>query len=339
MCDRTQEFLQCASLAGAKVARIPEVPKTKTAFHDAAADIARGVHRTSLVLNKLTKLVRRQGLFDDPTEEINNLIFRIKQDLDELNTKCDSAQQYVDGKKKSLGDKNQLTTHNGKVVSHLKTDLMNATKDFKTVLEMRSCKMKESQQRKVQLTGNATVSPMRQFSASSLVQSAQKTNLLNQNQKYAPMNVDDSGGAHSSGKTMGGVASPYNSVSTTANNDFLEEGNNGINDYSMQQSQQLLLAPPAASMYYDTRVQAVTEVEKTIGELGTLFKRLATMISEQQELVERIDDDVEQAVSNSDRAHMLLVDAYNKASSNRALYTKLGAIFAIFILFFILFLM
>ena len=34
--------------------------------------------------------------------------------------------------------------------------------------------------------------------------------------------------------------------------------------------QQLLLAPPTASMYYESREKAVTEVEKTIGELGTL---------------------------------------------------------------------
>lgn len=88
-------------------------------------------------------------MFDDPTEEINNLIFRIKQDLDELNTKCDSAQQYVDTKKLGL----QLTNHNGKVVSQLKTDLMHTTKDFKTVLETRASKMKESQLRKVVLTG------------------------------------------------------------------------------------------------------------------------------------------------------------------------------------------
>ena len=180
MCDRTSEFLQCVDrVAGSSVAivkkRVGEAPKTRTAFHEAASDIAKGVHRTSAVLNKLTKLVRRQGLFDDPSEEINNLIFRIKQDLDELNTKCDTAQQFVDVRKQSSNDKNQLASHNGKVVSQLKTDLMHATKDFKTVLETRASKMKESQQRKVILTGNATVSPMRQFSASA-AQSAQKMN-------------------------------------------------------------------------------------------------------------------------------------------------------------------
>jgi syntaxin 5 len=71
------------------------------------------------------------------------------------------------------------------------------------------------------------------------------------------------------------------------------------------QHQQLLLAPIAETQYYDQREKAVSEVEKTIGELGTLFKRLATMISEQQEMVERIDEDVENSISNADRAHAL----------------------------------
>lgn len=251
MCDRTQEFFQCASSAGStagKLGRHHEVPKTKTAFHDAAAEIARGVHRTSSVLNKLTKLVRRQGLFDDPTEEINNLIFRIKQDLDELNTKCDSAQQYVDGKKRALGDQNQATSHNGKVVSQLKTDLMHATKDFKTVLEMRSSKMKESQQRKVELTGNATVSPMRQFAAST-AQSAGK-------RSQQPS-------AAAAGKALASLPSPYSSMATAGEQDFLEGGKtSGLGMGGDYMQQQLLLAPPAASQYYESREKAVTEVKR-----------------------------------------------------------------------------
>ena len=54
------------------------------------------------MLTKLTQLVKRQGLFDDPTEEINNLIFRIKEDLGELNSKCDRAQEFVDDKKRQM---------------------------------------------------------------------------------------------------------------------------------------------------------------------------------------------------------------------------------------------
>lgn len=62
MCDRTQEFLQCVDLTGGVGNGIVTVKKrvsdvtTRTAFHDAASDIAKGVHRTSGSLMKLTKV-------------------------------------------------------------------------------------------------------------------------------------------------------------------------------------------------------------------------------------------------------------------------------------------
>jgi hypothetical protein len=89
MCDRTSEFLQCTGQSKGLNKPKPkasnhEVVKTRTAFNDAASDIAKGIHRASGALSKLTKLVQRQGLFDDPTQEINNLVVRIKQDLDEV---------------------------------------------------------------------------------------------------------------------------------------------------------------------------------------------------------------------------------------------------------------
>ena len=337
MCDRTSEFLQCANRAAGPSAatlkkRVGEAPKTRNEFHEEASEIAKGVHRTSGILNKLTKLVRRQGLFDDPTEEINNMVFRIKQDLDELNVKCDSAQKYVDSKKKILGDKNQLTSHNGKVVSQLKTDLMHATKDFKTVLETRASKMKETQHRKVALTGNATLSPMRQFSATA-AQSAQKAQNGNPSLKH-PMRMD--GQKEGLNPMSIGSPSPYNNGSALT--EFSGPDNLGGNEFA-QQNQQMMFAPLAVNQYYESRVVAVTEVEKTIGELGAIFKKLSDMILEQRELVERIDEDIETAGEEMTKAGDLLHRALTEANKNRALYTKIGALLALFTLFFVLFLM
>ena len=259
-------------------------------------------------LNKLTKLVRRQGLFDDPTEEINNLIYRIKQDLDDLNNKCDSAQKYIETKKAELGgsDSKQSTNHNMKVVSQLKTNLMNTTKDFKSILEVRSSKMKDQQQRKFELTGKGALSPMTQISANK--KSNDRTKIDKNDHSYN--NYDPESGGSISGGT-------------------------GV----MQGQQALLLAPPIVNQYYESREQAVTEVEKTIAELGNLFKRLSTMISEQQELVERIDDDIESSVTQANNAHSVLLKAYENVSSNGSLYAKLGGILVLFIIFFSIFLL
>eukprot|EP01038_Epipyxis_sp_PR26KG_P010229 gene10229-13761_t len=337
MSDRTQEFIECTKLfrnnslglsndlnrAKGNPKSLANVPKTKTAFNEAAAEIAKGVHRTSGLLTKLTNLVRKQGLFDDPTEEVNNLIYRIKQDLLELENKCDLSQQYIDNNKNK--QQNQSIAHNDKVVSHLKSDLKVAANDFKNVLELRSSKMKDQQQRKMEIGGKGSLSPFRQIESSLISNNNGSNTKLSAQQQ--------SNNKNGSSK----FASPYADFSNTKMAAY--NGNSMPYAFEQQQQQQLLLPPIADNQYYDAREKAVTEVEKTIGELGQLFKRLATMISEQQEMVERIDEDVENAVSNADKAHNILLKTYEQVSSNRSLYMKLGAIFAIFILFFVLFLL
>lgn len=315
MCDRTAEFkrhtdlltsIKSYNLKTSESTLKFEPPSNRSEFNEAASEIAKGVHRTSQILQKLTKLVKNQGLFDDPTEEINNLVNRIKLDISDLNSKCDSAQSYVDTRKRSLGDNNQLAIHGVNVVSSLKSNLMNATKGFKDVLELRSSKMKGQQQRKTLLTGSSTLSPIKQLSAKS------------DNNQLRPFNNN--------------IITPYSQQKLFSDNDD-SYSNGNISD------QQLLLAPPVDAKYFESREKAVTEVEKTINELGQLFQRLGTMISQQQELVERIDEDIESAISNTEKAQSVLQRMYDSASSNRNMYVKLFFIIAIFVLFFILFLM
>lgn len=296
----------------------------------------------------MTGLVKRQGLFDDPTDEINTLIYRIKQDLDEMNNKCDTAQHFIDSKKSmfSAGSKNQSSEHSSKVVGHLKSDLLNTTKDFKLVLELRSSKMKDQQVRKVELIGKGSfLSPMKTIasphynSGDIKGRNHEKLGLSSnsaENGKISSSEASTATGENNSlvvrKPTAVGLPSPYSNFNDSSRFRAPDQD-------QMQSHQQLLLAPIAETQYYDQREKAVSEVEKTIGELGTLFKRLATMISEQQEMVERIDEDVENSISNADRAHALLLKTYEKAASNRGMYFKILGILAVFVLFFVLFLL
>jgi syntaxin 5 len=343
MSDRTQEFSQLCVQISRTAAVVPrkvlEGPKTKSAFNEATSEIARGIHKTSLTLAQLSQLIKRQGLFDDPTEEINNFIFRIKQDLDELNTKCDSAQQYIEAKKTIFGGKteaNQSAKHNVSVVSHLKTDLMNATKNFKTALEERQSKMKNQQVRKAELAGKGNLSPMRIMQEAN--KAAAKSNGHNsfeslngngsKNNSIVALRKQKSGGLN--------FQSPYGQLpdlyGNNANSTHITQGE------ERQQQTQFLLAP-INNQYFDQREKAVTEVEKTIGELGTLFTRLSTMISAQGEMVERIDEDIESANENANNAKKVLEDMLEKVSGNKMMYLKIAGILAIFFLLFIIFLL
>ena len=268
-------------------------------------------------------------MFDDPSEKINNLIIRIKEDIGELNSQCDAAQQFVEDSKRQSSDRKQASNHNLNVVTSLKSELMNTTKTFKSALEMRSYKMKSQQEKKVQMAGKSTLSPMRQF------QESQKSRSDGGGKFGQPSSQTQANFGNAAMKSMI-ASSPYNSSPYGTNT-------NPLNDNQQQEtpppSQMMLLAPPQEVQYYDQRQQAVTEVEKTIGELGALFKRLSTMISEQAELVERIDDDIENAIEQSDMAEGALLKTYEQVSSNRGLYTKLSAIAVVSGLFFVLFLM
>ncbi len=357
--DRTKEFetlVQGRGTGAKHYNRAPAV-KSASAFNEAASEIARGVHKTSQVLAKLTKLVQNQGLFDDPTEEINGLIFRIKQELAELNTKCDSAQQYVDSQKRGYttkGEKGQ-DAHHMNVVGHLKTGLAHTTKDFKTILEIRSTKIKDQQTRKKELTGGGMLSPMKananlgaqnkaraqQMATSNPFQMADNTPYGLNNRKPGPLG--SVGGADGVNNPIAGAGGPpkvdmyamdYNSTSGTSGGADQQQSDMSI---VQVEEQQLLLAPP--TQYYEDRVKAADEIESTIGELGQLFRRLTTMINEQQDMVERIDEDIENATSSVDQAQGALQKAYDAAASNRGLYMKIGGILALFFLFFTVFLM
>ena len=349
--DRTKEFEKLISTSGAVSKKISKPPavKSASAFNEAASEIARGVHKTSQVLAKLTKLVQSQGLFDDPTEEINGLIFRIKQELADLNTKCDSAQQYVDSQKRgySKGERGQ-DAHHMNVVGHLKTGLAHTTKDFKTVLEMRSNKIKTQQSRKKELTGGGVLSPMKananlgaQNKARAQRMVASNPFEMANNTPYG-LNMGRPGPIGANGSTSNPLATRdplKDSVyGTSHSGDGSQDGTgrNGMGIVQMEE-QELLLAPP--TQYFDDRVKAADEIESTIGELGQLFRRLTTMINEQQDMVERIDEDIESATSSVDQAHGALQKAYDAAASNRGLYMKIGGILALFFLFFTVFLM
>lgn len=357
MCERTQEFQilvskvsDISSSAKSNASIEPPSARSKTAFNEAAGEIARGIHTTSALIAKLTNLVRRQGLFDDPTDEINKLILRIKQDLEDMNAKCDAAQLYIDSQKSmfSYSEVNQSSAHNVKVVSHLKGDLMNTTKDFKSILEMRSVKMKDQQVRKVELIGKSMLSPLRSIehaaAAYTSLGGAAKSSSSSTSSKVT------ANGAGSRSEGSGGIRSPYTQlnpyssqlqqqVSIDQRYASADTDRDSSRPDHQTEQQMLLLDPISDSHYFESREKAVTEVERTIGELGQLFNRLATMISAQQELVERVDEDVESAIDNATNAQNVLMKAYEKVSSNRAMYMKIFAILGVFALFFVLFLM
>eukprot|EP00053_Salpingoeca_punica_P007377 m.67545 g.67545 ORF g.67545 m.67545 type:complete len:294 (+) comp14120_c0_seq2:224-1105(+) len=99
-----------------------------------------------------------------------------------------------------------------------------------------------------------------------------------------------------------------------------------------QQQQEMTLVESNA--YMEERADAVKNIESTIVELGQIFQQLATMIHEQGQQVQRIDEHVSHAEANVDAAHTELVKYFNSITSSRWLMLK---IFGVLIFFFIVF--
>lgn len=98
--------------------------------------------------------------------------------------------------------------------------------------------------------------------------------------------------------------------------------------------QQLLLMEEAQpqNTYIQQRGEAIEAIERTISELGGIFGQLAQMVSEQSEMIQRIDANTEDVVDNVQGAQRELLKYWSRVSGNRWLVAKMFGVLMIFFL-------
>jgi syntaxin 5 len=89
--------------------------------------------------------------------------------------------------------------------------------------------------------------------------------------------------------------------------------------------------------YLRERADAMEQVESNIVELGTIFNRLAVMVNEHKDMVQRVEDNVEEANSMINLSLNTLTDTLTNLQTNQALFFKVFAILVVFIISFIIF--
>mmetsp|Transcript_36543 Transcript_36543/g.113674 ORF Transcript_36543/g.113674 Transcript_36543/m.113674 type:complete len:287 (-) Transcript_36543:88-948(-) len=87
--------------------------------------------------------------------------------------------------------------------------------------------------------------------------------------------------------------------------------------------------------YHSTRAEAVQSVQRTIGELAQMFQKMAIMVTAQEEMIQRIDHDVDDTLSNMNQAQDHLLKYFHHISSNRGLIIKVFLILIFFVAFFV----
>ncbi len=146
--DRTTEFFKAVEAHKAAAPR-PQASRADAAaqggslqahaakqgrFAQAAGTVMHGIRCVSAKLEKLTELARQKSLFKDPTREIQHLRFVIKEDITKLSEDITALENFnaADGK----GGHSQR--HSTAVVKDLKIKLASTTRDFSSILEMRT---------------------------------------------------------------------------------------------------------------------------------------------------------------------------------------------------------
>ncbi|CAA2960745.1 syntaxin-32-like [Olea europaea subsp. europaea] len=326
--DRTQEFLGIAekvkksyspqngpSSSGLKPLELQTPMAMQSEFNRKASKIGLGIHQTSHKLSKLAKLAKRTSVFDDPTMEIQELTAVIKQDITALNSAVVDLQLLCNSRNGGSNISRDTTTHSTTVVDDLKNRLMSATKEFKEVLTMRTENLKVHENRRQLFSSTASKNPANPFV------------------RQRPL------AAKSAGSTSAAPALPWATGGQSSPNPFSKNQMDGETQplMSQQQHQQQQELVPVQDSYMQSRAEALQNVESTIHELGNIFNQLATLVSQQGEIAIRIDENMDDTLSNVEGAQGALLKYLNSISSNRWLMIKIFFVLVFFLMIFLFF--
>jgi len=162
--DRTDEFCKILQTVEFKSKPLPP-PKIskKTEFYIIANEVGIGINQTADKLQRLAELAKRKSLFDDQSEEIQDLTASINENIKKLNDQLSILQQSNNERRNK-----QTSSHNETIIDTLKFQLKNTTKKFSNILEMRTQSLKAQQEDQMIFMGSRSSSLSRRQNNSPL---------------------------------------------------------------------------------------------------------------------------------------------------------------------------
>ncbi|KAF3787949.1 Syntaxin [Nymphaea thermarum] len=283
----------------------------RSEFNKKASRVGLGIHETSQKIARLTKLAKSSSMFNDPTLEIQELTALIKSDIDALSLAVSELQALQNFEVSDRDLSKDSIVHSTTICDDLKSRLMGTTKQFKDVLTARTENLKAHESRRQIFSANTS-----------------QENRVTQHSSIVAEPPPWSSSLGPSTLSSGGVS----------NGSQLRRrlGSDVAPSHSME-VQMLQQTVPRQDNYMQSREVALQNVESTISELGSIFTQLATMVAQQGELAIRIDDNMEETLSNVEGARSALLRHLNRVSSNRWLMIKIFAVLIFFMLLFVFF--
>lgn len=283
----------------------------RSEFNKKASKIGLTIHQTFQKIDRLAKLAKRSSIFDDPSKEIQELTAFIKNDITVLNVGVSDLQALQDRELSDGTHSKDKVVHCTAICDDLKTRLMAATKSFQEALTVRTKNMKAHEDRKQIFSTNlARENPLKQQPPKTVAEP-----LPWSNSPSLPGN-----GIQGSNQLRRRLASD----------------NPPSHEMEMSMLQDQVV--PRQENYSQSRATALQNVESTISELGGIFTHLATMVAQQGELAIRIDDNIDESLTNVEGAQGALLKHLNRISSNMSLMIKIFLVVILFLCVFIFFL-
>ncbi|EDW39903.1 GL16332 [Drosophila persimilis] len=313
--DRTAEFanairsLQARNITRAVNIRDPRKAKQIQSYSEfmmVAKFIGKNIASTYVKLEKLTLLAKKKSLFDDRPQEIQELTYIIKGDLNALNQQIARLQEISKDQRRNTSGKH-LVSHSSNMVLALQSKLASMSTDFKQILEVRTENLKHQKTRRDQFSQGP--GPR---AAHSVSPSTAKQGSLLMSEENQAISID-MGGSSDTSPLLGPPAR------------------------LQQQQQQQMAIYDESDNYVQQRAETMQNIESTIVELGGIFQQLAHMVKEQEEIVERIDTNVADAELNIEAAHGEILKYFQSVSKNRWLMIKIFGVLIFFFIFFVVF--
>lgn len=341
----------------------PALAELRT-FHQQAGGISHDIASTSALLGELAHAVRHKSLFHDDSADVNALVVRIKVAIENLNARLETADKTIQQQKRILGKNSQAGEEAANLVSGLKSEFAEAASDFKKVLQQRTDNLKETEdmQRLVysDMDDIPDMSRMTEpplvfggnngggFPAldltSGLMAAGEPTSSAlprphgiagisdgGSNSMISPRSYQQQQQQQQQRPTYSGQYSNYSSGNSAPLTPL------DIQRMEQEQGDTQMLQLIPDQEYLQTRADAMSTVESNIVELGTIFNKLASLVHEHREMVQRVEDNVEDANVNIFQSMNVLTDTLTNLRSNRALAMRLFSILVVFIIFFIVF--
>ncbi|KAI9360781.1 t-SNARE [Zopfochytrium polystomum] len=289
-------------------------------------------------LDHLAQLSRKRSLFDDQPAEFNRLISVVKQKIAEssrLISELSNARQQQQNSPNLGGPRNrQADEHAANVISSLQSKLASSSNEFKSILEVRTQAMREQKFRRDQYSVGQIPKQLLQHPSRSEGLGYRETSF---NPTPPPLSPNSSGsGLASTGPlarpAVGQAAALAFSAASASSAGEVTLGGRNVQQ-QQQQQQQLNFANQE---YAESRSLAIESIESTIAELGQMYSHFAQILSQQREVIQRIDDNVIDVEMNVTGAHDQLVRYFQNISSNRWLMLKVLAVLVVFFLLFVL---